>query len=264
MLAFYYCKSLTSITIPYSVTNIGKRAFVCCDNLSDIMVDPDNPYYCSVNGILFNKEQTRICCYPMKKDILHYEIPQTVTTIEDRAFAFNDFLISVLIPNSVTTIEECAFTTCNSLTSVIIPNSVSTIGRWAFSSCDGLKSLYLPESIKQIEEYAFYSCYNLESIYYDTNEPIVTTEDVFDDYSKPTLYVKDSAMDKIKETTPWNKFNNIEVYDFSDIEDIIVEKDEPIEVYNFNGIKVSNKIDGLAPGIYIIRQGNKVEKIAVN
>ncbi|MDR2119626.1 MAG: leucine-rich repeat domain-containing protein [Tannerella sp.] len=100
--AFYRCESLTSVTIPGSVTTIGSNSFGYCLNLT------------SVN------------------------IPNLVTTIEVWAFKNCSSLTSVTIPNSVTTIENNAFEGCSGLTSLTIPKSVTTIGDYAFNHCSGL------------------------------------------------------------------------------------------------------------------------------
>ena len=126
--AFFYCKSLTSITIPNSVTSIGDEAFVWCDGLTSII------------------------------------IPNSVTSIG--AFTFNGCLglTSITIPNSVTSIGDWAFDGCSSLTSISIPNSVTSIGWEAFKSCSGLTSITIPNSVTSIGDYAFSNCSSLKSI----------------------------------------------------------------------------------------------------
>lgn len=65
---------------------------------------------------------------------------------------------------------------------------------------------------------------------------------------------------------PWMNFSNIIVYDSPDgIEDTVAEFDtgKPYEVYSLSGARVGNSTDGLAPGIYIVRQGSAVKKIAI-
>jgi hypothetical protein len=61
--AFWFCAALTNITIPSSVTNIGSYAFSVCSSLANINVDPNNAFYSSVDGVLFNEDQTtlRVC-----------------------------------------------------------------------------------------------------------------------------------------------------------------------------------------------------------
>ena len=62
--AFSYCASLTNVTIPNSVTSIGDAAFDACARLSSITVDPLNPLYSSLDGVLFDKSQTTLIRCP--------------------------------------------------------------------------------------------------------------------------------------------------------------------------------------------------------
>ena len=138
---FFGQVSLTSVTIPSTITNIGTEPFTWCDQLSAITVDPANPVYSSVNGVLFNKDQTTLVAYPGAVGG-SYTIPQSVTTIGDYAFELCASLTSIAIPNSVTNIGIGAFYACTSLPSVMIPNSVTSIGDLAFWSCSGLTGIY--------------------------------------------------------------------------------------------------------------------------
>ena len=67
------------------------------------------------------------------------------------------------------------------------------------------------------------------------------------------------------EIDPWKNFKNIVVNDLSGIEGVTTDfnADEPYEVYNLNGVKAGNTLNGLTPGIYIVRQFNTVKKISV-
>ena len=115
--AFAYCSSLTSITIPESVTSIGEWAFSNCSSLTSINVNANNPNYCSIDGVLFNKDQTTLIQYPGGKQGA-YTIPNSVTSIGEYAFRYCSSLTSITIPNSVTSIGEYAFRYCSSLTSI--------------------------------------------------------------------------------------------------------------------------------------------------
>ena len=126
--AFWGCDSLTSVTIPDSVTSIGNGAFGNCDSLTSVT------------------------------------IPDSVTIIGGWAFAWCYSLTSVAIPDSVTSIGGHAFAWCYSLTSVTIPDSVTIIGGWAFSSCDSLTSVTIPDSVTSIGDNAFEFCVRLASV----------------------------------------------------------------------------------------------------
>jgi hypothetical protein len=75
--AFSYNTSLTSITIPNSVTIIGDAAFFYCASLMAISVDVANPTYSSLDGVLFNKGQTQLITFPAGK-AGSYTIPDSV------------------------------------------------------------------------------------------------------------------------------------------------------------------------------------------
>ena len=151
--AFYFCASLTSVTIPKSVTsisfNIRRPVFMHCTSLTAISVDSDNPNYCSEDGVLFNKTKTKLITCPGGKTGA-YTIPSSVTNIEARAFRFCVSLASIIIPNSVTRIPVEAFAYCTSLTSVTIPSSVAQIDSQSFSSCTSIVNILIPNSVTSI------------------------------------------------------------------------------------------------------------------
>ena len=139
--AFSGCTGLTGINIPASVTVIGQMGgytFQNCTSLASITVDANNPNYSSDSGILYNKAKTQIVTVP--QGISGAVTIQTgVTSIG--GFSNCKSLISVTIPNSVTSIGNSAFSGCTSLTSVTIPSSVTSIGNNAFSDCTSLASI---------------------------------------------------------------------------------------------------------------------------
>ncbi len=143
--AFSYCYNLTCIEIPDSVTSI-EDAFHGCSNLTALNVDGKNTVYASVAGVLFNKEMTTLVTCPQKKEGT-YSIPDSITSIGERAFWNCSSLANIEFPNSVTNIEECAFYGCSSLTSIEIPDSVTDIGDWAFEDCSSLTSIVIPDSV---------------------------------------------------------------------------------------------------------------------
>ena len=139
--AFSFCSSLTSVSIPDSVTAIGANPFIYCKNLTKIVVSPDHPALAVIDGVLFSKPDKRLICYPAGKQGTAYQIPSGIQIIENFAFFQCSSLTSVSIPDSVTAIGNYAFYKCSSLTSVSIPDSVTEIGFNPFAYCKNLTKI---------------------------------------------------------------------------------------------------------------------------
>ena len=162
--AFTNCTSLTSVTIPNSVTSIsGEGPFHGCSSLTNIYVEPGNTKYASIDGVLFNFSKDELLVYPPGKQG-NYEIPSSVTVINNAAFVACAKLTSVNIPNSVTTIKYLAFYQCTSLTFVTMGNSVTDIDDYAFGGCTSLTSIIIPNSVTSIGADVFEGCASLVSI----------------------------------------------------------------------------------------------------
>ncbi len=205
--AFSHCIALTSVTIPYSVTTIGNYAFGSCSALTSIDVASNNPNYCSVDGVLFNKDKTTLIQYPIGNTRTEYVIPNSVTTIGDNAFVGCSSLTSVTIPNSVITIGVAAFYECSSLTTVAIGNSVTSIGGFAFNSCSRLTSVTIPNSVTSIGDCAFWSCSGLTSITCEAATPPTCGEKVFYEVDKSIpLYVPAGSVATYKAADQWKDF----------------------------------------------------------
>ena len=162
--AFYYCKKLTSIEIPDSVTSIGDKAFYWCTDLTEVVVDEDNQYYCSIDGILYDKNISTLIYCPAEANLTSITIPNGVTSISDCAFENCDNLTSVTIPNGIINIGERTFYNCTGLTSITIPDSVITIDDYAFCYCTKLTSITIPSNVTSIGHYAFQYCDMMTSI----------------------------------------------------------------------------------------------------
>ena len=161
--AFEGCESLTSFTIPKSVTSIGDSSFNTGIGLVKINVDSNNPKFTSENGVLFNKAKTAIikCPSELKGS---YNIPITVSNIENSAFSYCNGLTKINIPSTVTKIGKNAFENCTGLTGIIIPNMVTSIEYSAFDGCTGLTIVNIPSRVTSIGGFAFYGCSGLTSL----------------------------------------------------------------------------------------------------
>lgn len=162
---FYACESLQSVTIPASVNEFGRgnAHFADCYRLENIFVEEDNPYFTSVDGVVFSKDLKTLVLYPSGRQGA-YTIPDTVETIDDEAFCCCSGLTEVTIPASVRVIGVSAFDVCPKLTKVTFDEGFSApLGEYMFSHCDKLSQVELGNAT-QIGTEAFYGCNSLEMI----------------------------------------------------------------------------------------------------
>ena len=148
---FFNITTLTSVSIPNSVTTIGINAFNGCSGLTSITI-PD-----SVTSI--GNNAFRNC-----SSLMNVTIGNSVTSIGVAAFDGCTGLTSVTITDNVTTIGSGAFSGCTNLTSVTIGNSVTTIYNGAFYNCTGLTCITIGNSVTSIDENVFYNCSGLTSV----------------------------------------------------------------------------------------------------
>lgn len=134
---------ITSITIPDSMASMGRLVFDGCCFLTSINVSENSENYSSIDGVLFNKDKTKLIQYPLGKTGTEYIIPDSVTSIEDWAFLMCPDLTTIVIPNNVKSIGRHTFEYCESLTSIEIPDSVTDIGIGAFFECTSLTSIII-------------------------------------------------------------------------------------------------------------------------
>ncbi|MCQ2286516.1 MAG: leucine-rich repeat domain-containing protein [Bacteroidales bacterium] len=216
--------SLTDIVIPASVAKIGNYVFANCPKLKSIEVEAENPKYCSVDGVLFDKKMKTLLRVPVQCDIKNYIIPDTVTKIKEMAFDECTRLKSIAIPASVTKIEDGSFDKCTSLQKFevasenknyvsidgvlfdkevktllrfpinhpakkyIIPDTVQNVGLCAFDDCNHLTSITIPASCSHILSTAFDGCSNLERIEVGKgNKRYVSIEGALIDKKKKTF-----------------------------------------------------------------------------
>lgn len=161
--AFCDCDSLKTVIIPSSVNSIGFGAFEWCDSLTEIKVKSNNAYFTDINGVLYNKDKTKIIQYPKAKTQTSYIIPSSVTTVGRDAFEECENLKSIILPEKLTSIEESAFSS-SGIKTIEIPAGVTTISRSAFNS-SFIESIVLPNNIVKIDEMAFRNCKNLKKIF---------------------------------------------------------------------------------------------------
>ena len=200
--AFFGSSSLTSISIPNSVSGIGSEAFAFCEGLTSVKIF-DVAAWCIINFANSASNPLRYAqhLFINGEEVKDLIIPNGVTSIGDYAFSGCLGLTSVTIPNSTMSIGASAFNNCLGLTSVhisdleawckisfpaynsnplfyahhlylngeeikdlVIPNSITNIGNYAFRECSALTSISIPNGVESIGDQAFYNCSALTSV----------------------------------------------------------------------------------------------------
>ena len=151
--SFYGCSSLTSITIPSSVTSLDRLCFSGCSSLTSITIPS------SVTSLGRS-------CFSGCSSLTSITIPSSVISLGEYCFDSCSGLTSVSIPSSVTSLGECCFYGCSRLSSVTIPSSVTSLGRSCFSACTGLTSITIPSSVTSLGSSCFALCNKLETVYF--------------------------------------------------------------------------------------------------
>ena len=152
--AFSGCSGLTSLKLP-SVSYIGGQAFANCDGLTEIEIPGSIQY--------LNDSQFWGC-----KNLEKVKVNEGVKGLA--AFVYCSSLKSVELPDSLEYLDATAFDSCSQLTSIRIPDSVTQIGYGAFKNCDALLQITLPKALKSVMGNAFSGCAGLKTVYYAGKE----------------------------------------------------------------------------------------------
>ncbi len=153
---FADCRKLKTIYIPASVKGINMRAFNNCTSLKAIYVAAGNAYYCSQDGVLYDKGKTKLLQYPLNKTSSSFRTPSSLQTVPQGSFSGNPYLKSVVI--SARYISNDAFSGASKLETVVINSGTVKIGSGAFAECECLKNITIPGSVQEIGSHAFESC----------------------------------------------------------------------------------------------------------
>ena len=197
---------MTRLSLPGSLTEIGKGAFdgtrltslgipyqarIVNDDpghmtqLYEYVVERDNRYYASVDGVLYDASvRTLITCPPAYRGavsvpdgvttlqtsafygcskVSRVSLPSTITQMGTYVFAHSG-LTSFTMPDDITVLPNHTFEGCSALTSVDLHDDVAGIGAYALAECINLRGIRMPESLTAMGEHAFYKCSSLEEV----------------------------------------------------------------------------------------------------
>jgi hypothetical protein len=208
--AFHECTGLTSIKLPKGLTSIGELAsggctgltrvrdvFRGCTGLAEITVDENNPVFCSLDGVLFDKGMTTLMWFPTGKKG-KYSVPDGIMKIGRGALHYCQEITSISFPQSLLSIES--YFNGEQLTDITVselnpeycsvdgvlfdkkmeqlldypknkdkvdytvPDGVLMITPEAFYECKRLVNINLPESLELVDNHAFFGCEELKAI----------------------------------------------------------------------------------------------------
>ena len=221
--AFSGCYDIARVTIPYGVKYIGINAFSPGNSLTSVTIP---------NSVTTIRRSAFVC-----PKLTSVTIPDSVTSIEDGAFSLGNTIITVStgntvydsrnncsaiietatdtliigsnysqIPNDIVNIGNYAFNYCSGLNSITIPNSVTSIGIDTFRGCSGLRSVTIPSGVTSIDEYAFYGCTRLTSITVEATTPPTLGSSAFDRTNNCPIYVPDASLNTYKAASGWSTY----------------------------------------------------------
>lgn len=151
--SFWNCKGIECIVFPKSLNDIGYNPFVGCSN---IHFESNSPYYKVVDGVLYNKDVSKVVCYPSWKAVGHVKLPDSVRTLERGAFSGCDKMTGLDLHN-VNIVNKSCFTNCSSLKSLYCSDLITYIGEWAFAYCSSLEEVSI-NSKAIVDNNAFSNC----------------------------------------------------------------------------------------------------------
>lgn len=167
---------LWSVKLPATVKTIGelggsdtiteKNVFVYGNpNLCWIDVDSKNPYMTSNNGVLYNKDKTKLIAFPHAGSTGgSFTLPSSVKEIGDSAFGYCTDLGELTLRNKLEIIGNYAFANCENLAQIKLPSSVTEIGEGAFWACGSLKEVTIPDGVTSLKKDTFMWCNKLRKL----------------------------------------------------------------------------------------------------
>lgn len=213
---------LTSVTIPNSVTSIGREAFAGCEGITSLLIGNSVNYIgieafsrcMGLTELVLPNSLTDIDlgAFSACKGLTVITLPNSVITIGASAFSSCSALRNITLSNSLTSIGNYSFGYCTELTEVSLPNAVTTIGDGAFKGCSKLAYVLLGSGVNNIGNTIFGGCSQMRDLICLATTPPVCSDALFYDmdyYTLATLHVLPSCVEVYQSTMYWQDFSQI-------------------------------------------------------
>ncbi len=189
----FYGKAITTANIHQDVTTIGEKAFMRCTSLPSIVVDGNNANYSSSNGVLYDKTQSELICYPAGKEDHSYTLPSTVGTIADGAFAFGSHLQTITVAGG---------SYFKSVDGVLYNYAGTTL---VYYPAGNNSVFYEVPTTATVGPYAFHNAKNLTHLFLLHNAVPTGSTAMFDE-STFYIMVSNSIKSSYEGTSPWSNY----------------------------------------------------------
>lgn len=269
--AFYYNKNIRNVKMPDSIERIGRNAFAYCESLSDI----------NISKSLTEMGAFAFCSCNSLKEIT---LPDNLYRIEEWTFYNCTSLENVTFPTELTYIGRWAFY-CTRIKQIRLSYSVKVVENDAFDGNPDIEEIWIYGNPDKMKLYSLDVTDKLKRIYYLSKSPQGNNDtnifwgfnklSVEYDMKETELYVLPETYSEIKngDIDPWSYFKTIYTYDpvddpYASLGSIPITETEgmdvsPKKIYNLNGLYISDTIENLSPGIYILQSGTKSKKIII-
>lgn len=168
-LAMKGCVDIETLVLPATLEALSAENFFGLAGLKAFSVAEENPYFQTLDGVLFSKDGATLLARPP----LHgrtYTLPNDTKHVSKLAFLSNEMLEEVRMPMGVETVGERAFQSNRALVSINLSPSITEIGDYAFENCYKIEKLVLPKGMKQVGRIVGFSGQQ-ELDWYDYDNP---------------------------------------------------------------------------------------------
>ncbi len=188
-----------NIHISESVYSIDATAFNCCYTLQNLFVSVGNGHFASIDGVLYNKERTRLVKYPIGRTDSAYYLPDGTHYVNDYSFYECQWLIDVVIPDGCGGIGISTFEGCSLLKNIQVGNRIDYVGGRAFYNCHSLESIEFEYDLYSIGKEAFFNCYSLETVIIKGNVGVISYHTFGNCIALTTVIVGGEITDELSE-----------------------------------------------------------------